>query len=67
MNKFSFISYIGNNRIPPITDKNCWSLEIRYSGVQLYDRTVLPFDMCDDMSAKRKRDRRSKEADGTAK
>ena len=24
-----FIFYIGNNRNPPITDKNGWSLEIR--------------------------------------
>ena len=36
MNEFSFISCIGNNRIPPITETNCSSLEIRYSGVQLY-------------------------------
>ena len=27
--KFFFNFYIGNNRNPPITDKNGWSLEIR--------------------------------------
>ena len=40
MNKFSLIAYIGNNRIPPKTDTNCRSLEIRYSGVKLYSNTA---------------------------
>ena len=31
-----FNSYIGNNGNPPIMDKNCWPLEICYSGIQLY-------------------------------
>ena len=29
LEKFFFNFYIGNNRNPPITDKNGWSLEIR--------------------------------------
>ena len=33
---FSFISYIRSKRIPPITDEICWSLEIRWRGIQLY-------------------------------
>ena len=33
---FLFISYIGNNENPPITDESCWSLDIRYCGVWLY-------------------------------
>ena len=36
MNGFSFISFIGNNRTSPTTENNYLSLEIRYSGVQLY-------------------------------
>ena len=32
LEKYFFILYIGNNRNPPITDKNGWSLEIRWSG-----------------------------------
>ena len=31
----SFISYIGNIKYPPITDRICWSLDSRYCGVQL--------------------------------
>ena len=31
-----YISYIDNNKNPPITDKVYWSLDIRYCGVQLY-------------------------------
>ena len=33
---FLFIFYIGNNKNPPVTDKICWSLEIRYCGASLY-------------------------------
>ena len=33
---FFFISYNGNSRNPPIMDEYLWSLEIRYSGMQLY-------------------------------
>ena len=33
---FLFISFIGNNENPPITDEIGWSLDIRYSEVQLY-------------------------------
>ena len=33
---FPFISYIGNNRNPLITDKTNYSLDTRYCGVQLY-------------------------------
>ena len=29
LEKIFFILYIGNNRNPPITDENVWSLEIR--------------------------------------
>ena len=32
LEKHFSILYIGNNRNPPITDKNGWSLEIRWSG-----------------------------------
>ena len=38
LEKFFFIFYIGNGKNPPITDKNCWSLEIRY---RLYLQAVL--------------------------
>ena len=31
---FLFISYIGNNENPPITDEIGWSLDIRYSEVK---------------------------------
>ena len=34
--KIFFILYIGDNRNPPITNKNCWSLEIRQSGQSCY-------------------------------
>ena len=33
---FFLISFIGNNKNPPITDEICWSLDFRYCGVQLY-------------------------------
>ena len=36
MNEFLFVSYIGNISVPPISDENCWSLEIRNSGIWLY-------------------------------
>jgi len=35
LEKFLFFFYISNNRKPPITDKNGWSLEIRKSGTEI--------------------------------
>ena len=32
LEKYFIILYIGNNRNPPIPDKNGWSLEFRWSG-----------------------------------
>ena len=33
---YLIISYVGYNKIPPIRNEICWSLEIRWSGIQLY-------------------------------
>ena len=33
---FLFNSYIGNNENPPITDKICWALDVRYCEASLY-------------------------------
>ena len=33
---FLFTTYISNNENPPITDKICWSLDIRYCEAYLY-------------------------------
>ena len=32
--QFSFISCNGPNRIPPLTNQRCWSLDIRWSGIK---------------------------------
>ena len=34
-----FIFNIGNKRNPPLTDENSWSIEIRYSGSELYNQS----------------------------
>ena len=33
---FFFISYVGNNKNPQITDEIYWSLDVRYCGASLY-------------------------------
>ena len=36
LREFSYNSYIANSENPRIMDEYLWSLEIRYSGMQLY-------------------------------